>query len=78
MRGNRRKPGASGILTVLFLVGGALLLIVVGNLVRGTPVRRMPGTLAEQPAPAQRPESEPEFTTDERRTLERVLGGERR
>jgi len=78
MRGTRRKPRSSGILTVLFLVGGALLLIVVGNLVRGTPVRRAPGTPTEQPAAPQRGGSEQEITGDERRDLERILGGERR
>lgn len=71
---NRRKPRASGILTVLFLVGASLLLIVVANLLRGTPQRRVPQPQpAGHAAGAAAPGAAPEITGEERQDLERVL-----
>lgn len=69
----RRKSNPNGIITVLALVLGAALLIIVGNLLRGTPQRRVvPAAGVERPGPSDaRPG--PEILDEEKRELERIL-----
>ena len=69
----RRKSNPNGIITVLVLVLGAALLIIAGNLLRGTPPRRVvPAAGVERPGPNGAGRG-PEILDEEKRELERIL-----